>query len=151
MRAVIQRVTKSHVDVDDETIGNIDQGLLVLLGVGLEDDSTDVEYLVEKIVNLRIFEDEDQKMNLSLLDIEGEILVISQFTLQGDTRKGRRPSFSNAGRPDKAEPLYLEFIEKCTDYTEIQRVQTGEFGANMKVHLVNDGPVTMLIDSKREF
>ncbi len=151
MRAVIQRVTKSHVDVDGETIGKIGEGLLVLLGVGLEDDSTDVDYLVEKIVNLRIFEDEDGKMNLSLLDIEGDILVISQFTLQGDTRKGRRPSFSNAGRPEKAEPLYIEFIDKCKDYKQIKNIETGKFGADMKVHLVNDGPVTMLIDSKREF
>lgn len=151
MRAVVQRVSKSHVDVDEKTIGKIGSGLLVFLGVGLRDDSTDVDYLVEKIVNLRIFEDKEDKMNLSLLDIGGDILVISQFTLQGDARRGRRPSFSDAARPDKAEPLYLEFIEKCREYREINNVETGEFGADMGVHLINDGPVTMLIDSKKEF
>ena len=151
MRAVIQRVTNSKVDVDGETIGQIDRGLLVFLGVGLEDEISDVEYLAEKIVNLRIFEDEDQKMNLSLRDIEGEILVVSQFTLQGDIRKGRRPNFGGAAKPDLAEPLYLDFIEKCKSYSEIKKVETGQFGADMKIDLTNDGPVTILIDSKKEF
>lgn len=151
MRAVIQRVKTSSVDVDEETIGQIDQGLLVFLGVGHEDESSDVEYLCEKIVNLRIFEDQDQKMNLSLRDIEGEILVISQFTLQGDTKKGRRPNFGAAAKPDLAEPLYLEFIEKCKQYAEIKKVETGKFGADMNVNIQNDGPVTILLDSKKEF
>ncbi len=151
MRAVIQRVTNSKVDVDGIIIGSIDKGLLVFLGVGLEDEISDVEYLAEKIVNLRIFEDGDQKMNLSLRDIEGEILVVSQFTLQGDIRKGRRPNFGGAAKPDLAEPLYLDFIEKCKSYSEIKKVETGQFGADMKIDLTNDGPVTILIDSKKEF
>lgn len=151
MRAVIQRVSKSKVDVDGETIGQIGKGLLVLLGVGLEDDKSDTKYLAEKIVNLRIFEDEDEKMNLSLKDIEGEILIISQFTLQGDIRKGRRPNFGGAAKPDQAEPLYEDFIERCKEYEEITNIQTGKFGADMKVDLTNDGPVTILLDSKKEF
>lgn len=151
MRTVIQRVITSSVDVDGETIGKIDQGILVFLGVGHEDKDTDVEYLCEKIVNLRIFEDDKQKMNLSLRDIEGEILVISQFTLQGDIKKGRRPNFGGAAKPDLAEPLYLEFIEKCKQYSEIKKVETGKFGADMNVNIQNDGPVTILLDSKKEF
>ena len=151
MRAVIQRVKTSSVDVDEETIGQIDQGLLVFLGVGHEDQKSDVDYLCEKIVNLRIFEDQDQKMNLSLKDIEGEILVISQFTLQGDTRKGRRPNFGGAAKPDLAEPLYLEFIEKCKQHEEIKKVETGKFGADMNVNIQNDGPVTIILDSNKEF
>lgn len=151
MRAVIQRVIESHVDVDGETIGDIGKGLLVLLGIGHEDDRSDVDYLSEKIVNLRIFEDEDQKMNKSLLDIEGDILIVSQFTLQGDIRKGRRPNFGGAAKPDISKPLYLDFVEKCKKYDGINRVACGEFGADMKVNIVNDGPVTILIDSKKEF
>lgn len=151
MRAVIQRVNKSSVDVDEETIGQIDKGLLVFLGVGHEDEKADVDYLCDKIVNLRIFENQDQKMNLSLRDIEGEILVISQFTLQGDIRKGRRPNFGGAAKPDLAKPLYLDFIERCKQYEEIKKVQAGKFGADMKVDIQNDGPVTILIDSKKEF
>lgn len=151
MRAIIQRVKTSSVDVNKETIGQIDQGLLVFLGVAHEDQKSDVDYLCEKIVNLRIFEDQDQKMNLSLRDIEGEILVISQFTLQGDTRKGRRPNFGGAAKPDLAEPLYLEFIEKCKQYTEIKKVEAGKFGADMNVNIQNDGPVTILLDSNKEF
>ena len=151
MRTVIQRVITSSVDVDGETIGKIDQGILVFLGVGHEDKDTDVEYLCEKIVNLRIFEDDKQKMNLSLRDIEGEILVISQFTLQGDVKKGRRPNFGGAAKPDLAEPLYLEFIKKCKEYAEIKKVETGKFGADMDVNIQNDGPVTILLDSKKEF
>lgn len=151
MRAVIQRVTQSSVNVDGSTIGEIEKGLLVFLGVGNEDDESDVDYLSEKIVNLRIFEDEEQKMNLSLLDIGGDILIVSQFTLQGDIRKGRRPNFGGAARPDISEPLYLEFIEQCKKHKEINKVATGEFGADMKVNISNDGPVTILIDSKKEF
>ncbi len=151
MRVVIQRVTESHVNVDGNTIGKIDKGLLVFLGVGNEDDKSDVAYLSEKVVNLRIFEDEDGKMNLSLLDIGGDLLIISQFTLQGDIRKGRRPNFGGAAKSEISEPLYLEFIDRCKMYDEINKVETGEFGADMKVSLINDGPVTILIDSKKEF
>lgn len=151
MRAVIQRVRESHVDVDGETIGKIGKGLLVFLGIGNEDDKSDVDYLSEKIVNLRIFEEEDEKMNKSLLDIGGDILIVSQFTLQGDIRKGRRPNFGGAAKPEISKPLYIDFIEKCKKYAEINRVETGEFGADMKVNIVNDGPVTILIDSKKEF
>lgn len=151
MRAVIQRVSESKVDVDGKTIGEIGKGLLVFLGVGHEDDESDTKYLAEKIVNLRIFEDEEEKMNLSLRDIEGEILIISQFTLQGDIRKGRRPNFGGAAKPDLAEPLYLDFIENCKGYEEITKIETGKFGADMKVGLINDGPVTILLDSKKEF
>ncbi len=151
MRAVIQRVTDSKVDVDGKTIGQIDKGLLIFLGVGHEDDESDVKYLSEKIVNLRIFEDDNEKMNDSLRDIGGEILIISQFTLQGDIRKGRRPNFGGAAKPDVAKPLYLDFIEECKSYEEIKNVETGEFGADMQVDLTNDGPVTILLDSKKEF
>lgn len=151
MRAVIQRVTNSKVEVDGKTIGEINQGLLVFLGVGHEDGQLDVKYLAEKIVNLRIFEDDESKMNLSLRDIGGEILVVSQFTLQGDIRKGRRPNFGEAARPDQAKPLYLDFIEKCKLYEEIKKVASGEFGADMQIDLTNDGPVTILLDSKKEF
>lgn len=151
MRAVIQRVTRASVEVDKNIIGEIEKGLLVFLGVGHEDDEKDIDYLVEKIVNLRIFEDENEKMNLSLRDIEGDILVISQFTLQGDVRKGRRPNFSGAAKPILAEPLYLKFIEKCKTYEELRRIEMGAFGADMKIDLLNDGPVTILLDSKKEF
>lgn len=151
MRAVVQRVTESKVDVDGLTIGKIDKGLLVFLGVGHEDNESDALYLAEKIMNLRIFEDADEKMNLSLRDINGDILVVSQFTLQGDIRKGRRPNFGGAAKPDISEPLYQNFVEKCKGYEEIRKVETGEFGADMSVSIVNDGPVTILIDSKKEF
>ena len=151
MRAVIQRVTNSKVDVDGKTIGEIGKGLLVFLGVGLEDDQSDVKYLAEKIVNLRIFEDDEEKMNDSLIDIEGEILVVSQFTLQGDVKKGRRPNFGGAAKPDLAKPLYLDFIEECKSYEKIRKIATGEFGADMQIDLTNDGPVTILLDSKKEF
>lgn len=151
MRAVIQRVTKSSVVVDGNVVGDIDKGLLILLGVGPEDDSKDIDYLSDKIVNLRIFEDEDNKMNLSLLDIEGDLLIVSQFTLLGDVRKGRRPNFSNAAKPDIAEKMYEDFIEKCKSYEGLNKVESGVFGADMKVELLNDGPVTILIDSKKLF
>jgi D-tyrosyl-tRNA(Tyr) deacylase len=149
VRAVVQRVSSSSVTVDKEVIGKIDKGIMVLLGINDDDNSKDIDYLVDKIVNLRIFEDENEKMNLSLLDIKGELLVVSQFTLYGDCRKGRRPNFTDAAKPDKAIPLYEEFIDKAKNYK--LKVQTGKFGAHMNVDIMNDGPVTLLIDSKKNF
>ena len=149
MRAVVQRVASSKVIVDESTIGEINKGLLILLGVTHEDTSKDVDYLLDKIVNLRKFEDENDKMNLSLKDVKGELLVVSQFTLYGDCRKGRRPNFTNAAKPDLATSLYEEFIDKAKK--EGIKVRTGKFGAHMMVDLVNDGPVTILIDSEKTF
>lgn len=149
MRAVVQRVSKSSVTVEDKTVGKIQKGLMVLLGVEEGDTSKDVDYMVDKVVNLRIFEDEDEKMNLSLKDVDGELLAISQFTLLGDCRKGRRPSFTGAAKPDVANELYEEFVSKCRG-NEVN-VETGVFQAHMIVDIVNDGPVTMLLDSKKNF
>ena len=149
MRAVVQRVSASSVSVDNEVVGKIDRGLMVLLGVTHDDTQADVNYLVEKISNLRIFEDEQEKMNLSLLDIGGELLAISQFTLYGDCRKGRRPNFTQAAKPDMANELYEKFVSQAKDAGI--NVQTGSFGAHMVVDIVNDGPVTMIIDSKKNF
>lgn len=149
MRAVVQRVKNSKVDVDNKTVGKIEKGLLVLLGVGEEDEDIDLEYIFDKVINLRIFEDENSKMNLSLLDIEGELLVVSQFTLYGDARKGRRPSFSSSAKPDIAERYYEEFISKAKGLNI--KTESGVFGGDMKVELINDGPVTILLDSKKNF
>lgn len=149
MRAVVQRVKESQVKVDDEVIGSIDEGLLIFLGIGNEDSMDDIDYLIDKVINLRIFEDVDGKMNLSALDLEKDIMVVSQFTLYGDCRKGRRPSFFDAAPPDKAERLYDVFVNKINDYD--LNIETGEFQAMMDVDLINDGPVTLLIDSKKEF
>lgn len=149
MRAVVQRVNYAKVSVDNEIKGNIKQGLLVFLGVSDEDDFSDVKYLSDKIVNLRIFEDADEKMNLSLGDVKGELLIVSQFTLYGDCRKGRRPNFTEAGNPRHAEKLYNDFVLYCKELNFT--VQNGVFGANMKVELENDGPVTLLLDSKKLF
>lgn len=149
MRAVVQRVKESQVKVDDEVIGSIDEGLLIFLGIGNEDSMDDIDYLIDKVINLRIFEDVDGKMNLSALDLEKDIMVVSQFTLYGDCRKGRRPSFFDAAPPDKAERLYDVFVSKINDYD--LNIETGEFKAMMDVDLINDGPVTLLIDSKKEF
>ena len=149
MRAVVQRVKKSSVKVDNKVIGSIDRGINVLLGVEDGDTLDDVKYLVEKIVNLRIFEDEDDKMNLSLLDVNGEMLAISQFTLLGDCRKGRRPSYIKASKPDFANEMYEKFVESCR--ARIKKVETGKFQADMEVEIINDGPVTLLIDSKKIF
>jgi len=147
MRAVVQLVSQSSVTVDNEITGSIDKGLLVLLGVHQDDNASDVAFLADKIVNLRIFPDGAGKMNLSLRDIGGEMLVVSQFTLYGDCRKGRRPSYSSAAPPDQAAQLYQAFI------AEVRRlglpVATGRFQAMMQVALVNDGPVTLLLDSNR--
>ena len=149
MRAVVQRVSQAAVCVEEQQVGEIKKGFLVLLGVEESDELKDVEYMVEKIINLRVFEDENDKMNLSLLDIKGELLVVSQFTLLGDCRKGRRPSFSSAARPEQANHLYMCFVEQCR--AKGLKVETGVFQAHMEVSLCNDGPVTMLVDSQRKF
>ena len=149
MRAVVQRVLEARVDVEGETVGEIGAGFVVLLGVGEDDQSSDASYLAEKIVNLRVFEDDGGKLNRSLLDVGGQMLVVSQFTLHGDCRKGRRPSFSHAAGPELAEKLYREFSAKVEDYGVT--VSTGRFQAMMDVSLTNHGPVTLLIDSKKKF
>jgi D-tyrosyl-tRNA(Tyr) deacylase len=137
------------VRVDGETIGEIGKGILVLLGVGHEDNEQDAKYLAEKVAGLRIFEDAEEKMNLSLLDTKGELLVVSQFTLYGDVRKGKRPSYSDAAPPEKANALYEFFVSEARK--QISKVETGSFRAMMDVELVNDGPVTILLDSKKRF
>lgn len=143
----MQRVSEASVEVDGAVVGSIGRGLLVLLGVGRNDSDSDLDYMADKIMNLRIFEDSEGKMNLSLLDVGGEMLVVSQFTLYGDCRKGRRPSFSSSASPDIARPMYLKFIDKVR--SSGVRVGEGVFGAMMSVRLCNDGPVTLLIDSER--
>ncbi len=148
MRAVIQRVIRSSVVVEGRTVGEIDAGLLVLLGVARDDTTKDADYLVDKIVNLRIFNDEQGKMNLSLAGIGGAMLVVSQFTLYADARRGRRPSYAEAAEPDLANSLYEYFVERVKS-TGL-RVQTGVFQAAMAVSLVNDGPVTILLESKNK-
>jgi len=149
MRAIVQRVNHSNVEVDGKNIAEIDGGLLVFLGIGNEDNEVDLNYLVEKVMGLRIFEDDNGKMNLSLLDVKGELLVVSQFTLYGDVRKGKRPNFTSSAGPQVAEKMYMDFIEKCRKYDI--KVEEGKFGADMKVNIENDGPVTILLDSKKTF
>jgi len=146
MIAVVQRVIKSSVEVDGKVVGEIRKGVNVLLGVAEDDTEEDINKLVNKIVYLRMFEDEDKKMNYSLLDINGEALIISQFTLLANLKKGRRPSFEYAAKPDKAKALYEKFVEEFSKYV---KVQTGIFGADMKVYILNDGPVTFILDSKQ--
>lgn len=149
MRAVVQRVTQAKVTVAAEETGAIKQGLLVLLGVEAADTLNDVRYMANKVTGLRIFEDERGKMNLSVLDIGGEILAVSQFTLFGDCRQGKRPSFTQAARPEQAKELYDQFVSCCKE--QDIAVKEGIFQAEMMVSLVNDGPVTLLIDSKKVF
>jgi len=149
LRAVVQRVISSKVEVDGKVIGSIGKGLNVLLGISREDTEEDIKYLKEKIINLRIFEDENEKLNKSLLDIGGDIIIVSQFTLYGDCRKGRRPSFVEALGGEEAYILYNKFVESIKK--EVNNVATGEFGADMKVYIENDGPVTILLDSKKTF
>lgn len=149
MRAVIQRVSKSSVTVDGEVTGAIESGLMVLLGVEETDTMKDVQYMADKIPNLRIFEDEEEKMNLSLIDVGGDLLSVSQFTLIGDARKGRRPSFSKAAKPDVANDLYEKFNEIIRGMGV--KVETGRFQTHMMVDILNDGPVTILLDSNKNF
>ena len=146
MRTVVQRVSSASVTVDGNVIGKINKGFLVLLGIKSTDTKQDVYYMVKKVINLRIFRDENDKMNLSLKDVNGELLIVSQFTLYGDASGGNRPSFIEAGKPDIAIPLYEYFISECKK--QISVVQTGKFGADMKVELLNDGPVTIIMESK---
>ncbi|MGZ3418329.1 MAG: D-aminoacyl-tRNA deacylase [Polyangiales bacterium] len=146
MKAVVQRVAHAHVDVSGETIGTIDRGLLVYLGVAQGDEARDAEWMADKVRGIRIFEDEQGKMNRDVTDIGGSVLVVSQFTLLGDTKKGRRPSFGGAAAPDVADALYQRFVAILRE--KGLPVQTGRFRADMQVHSLNDGPVTMLIDSR---
>lgn len=149
MRAVVQRVTSSSVTVEGLVVGEIGAGFLVLLGVARDDGKQDADYLADKITNLRVFNDEHGKMNLSLIDRSGAMLVVSQFTLYGDTRRGRRPSYIDAAEPEKANALYEYFVARVR--AQGVRVETGVFQAMMKVNLTNDGPVTILLDSRKTF
>lgn len=149
MRAVIQRVSEASVKVDGVTIGEIEKGYLVLLGVEEGDTQKEVTYMADKIAGIRLFEDEQGKMNLALSEVGGSILAVSQFTLMGDARKGRRPSYSTAARPEEANALYEHFVKLLRE--QGFKVETGQFQADMKVSLVNDGPVTILLDSKKLF
>jgi D-tyrosyl-tRNA(Tyr) deacylase len=147
MRIVIQRVSEASVKIDGEITSPIQIGLLVLLGIEIEDTTNDADYLIQKLINLRVFSDQDGKMNLSLTDVKGDILIVSQFTLHAVTKKGNRPSYIKAARPEQAIPLYEYFLSKTKSQFS-GKVLSGEFGADMKVTLVNDGPVTIIIDSK---
>ncbi|CAI3725995.1 D-aminoacyl-tRNA deacylase [Clostridium neonatale] len=149
MRAVIQRVTSSSVTVDNKIIGEIKNGLNVLSGICNDDTIEDLQYVADKIINLRIFHDENDKMNLCIQDVKGELLIISQFTLYGDCRKGRRPNFMQAKGGEESKVLYEKFVDIIK--RSGLKVETGEFGADMKVQINNDGPVTILLDSKRQF
>lgn len=149
MRLVIQRVSKASVTINNMLFSSINNGLMVLVGIEDADDEKDSEWLVQKMVNMRIFSDPEGKMNLSIKDVNGDILLVSQFTLHASTQKGNRPSFIKAARPEKAIPLYEAFIKKTE--TELgKKCATGEFGADMKVELINEGPVTIIIDSKNK-
>ncbi len=146
MRLLIQRVTQASVTVDDKTVGIIGPGVLVFLGIHKDDPPEATTYLAQKLINLRMFHDENEKMNLSLLDTHGSVLIVSQFTLYANCNSGRRPDFFQAAPPDIAEPLYEKFITEVK--SGISKVETGIFGARMRVHLINDGPVTFILDSK---
>lgn len=149
MRAVVQRVTRASVTIEGQTVGEIENGLVVLLGIARDDTKDDADYLVPKIIALRIFDDADGRMNVSLKDAAGGMLVVSQFTLYGDVRRGLRPSWSDAAPPESAEPLYDYFVESSRKL--LGRVETGSFRKMMQVELVNDGPVTLLLDSRKAF
>ena len=147
MKFVIQRVNHAEVKVDGEIVGKIGKGFLVLIGVGREDTKEDADWYLKKLLGLRIFEDENGKTNLALADVDGELLLVSQFTLYANCKKGNRPSFINAGAPDMANEMYEYIIEKCREMVKV--VETGEFGADMKVKLENDGPFTIVLDSEQ--
>jgi len=149
LRVVVQRVKEAGVEVNGEIVGEIGKGFILLLGVGRDDSEADVNYLVDKILGLRVFEDGNGKMNLNITETRGEVLVVSQFTLFGDCRKGRRPSFDQAAPPELAENLYTRFVENLKE--KGMRVKTGKFGEIMEVHLTNSGPVTLLLDSQKQF
>lgn len=150
MRAIIQRVKNASVKVDNEIIGNISQGFLVFVAVHVDDEEKDIEYIKNKVMNLRVFEDEEGKMNKSIKDIDGEFLVVSQFTLYGDARKGNRPSFINSAKHEKANEYYEKFVELLKMESGL-KVETGKFAADMEVGLINDGPVTIQLDSSKMY
>jgi D-aminoacyl-tRNA deacylase len=147
MKALIQRVSEARVDIEGNTVAKIGNGMLVFLGIEKGDTENDIKYIVKKVSTLRIFEDAQEKMNFSVQDIKGELLVVSQFTLSADCKKGNRPSFDSAEEPVKAREMYIKFIDRLIENS--LKVATGDFGANMQVHLINDGPVTIMLDSKR--
>lgn len=145
MRLIIQRVSNAKVDVENKTVGKIEKGYMVLVGIGENDTEKEAEYLAKKLINLRVFEDENGKMNLNIKDIKGELLLISQFTLYADCSGGNRPSFTNAGKPDKANKLYEYFCTKCKEQIHVEK---GIFGEHMEVSLINDGPVTIILEKE---
>ena len=149
MRAIVQRVKSANVQIDGQLVAEIESGLLIFLGISVDDQQSDIDYLIRKIANLRIFRDDDLRMNKSLLDVSGQALVVSQFTLYGDCRKGRRPNFSQAAKPEKAHQLYQVFVNQLLQLGV--DVKTGVFQATMEVELTNDGPITILLDSKKLF
>ncbi len=148
MRLVIQRVSEASVEIDQQTVGSINNGLLILLGITHEDEQEDIDYLIKKTTQLRIFSDEEGKMNHSVQDVDGAILVVSQFTLHAKTKKGTRPSYTRSASPEIAIPLYEKFVTDLKEVMGEEKVATGEFGAMMQVSLVNDGPVTIILDSR---
>ncbi|MBX2819565.1 MAG: D-tyrosyl-tRNA(Tyr) deacylase [Rhodothermaceae bacterium] len=149
MIALVQRVKQAHVDVDGNTVGQIEKGLLILLGIHQEDTPVELKWVAKKVANLRIFPDDEGKMNRSLIDVDGEALVVSQFTLYGNTQKGNRPSFIASAPPTIAEPLYERFVDELSQWVN-KPVGTGVFGAMMDVHLINDGPVTLIVERRKE-
>lgn len=151
MRAIVQRVKNSRVEVENKIIGSIDKGFNVLIGISNEDTKEDIDYIVRKVTGMRVFEDENGKMNFSLQDVGGSVLLISQFTLYGDCRKGKRPDFMKAQKGETAIKLYNELINAFKNELGEEKVQTGEFGADMQVFIQNDGPVTLLLESKKDF
>lgn len=146
MKLLVQRVSSAQVDLDSKTVGKINKGFLVLIGVTHTDTKEIADYLVKKLCNLRVFKDENSKMNLSIKDVDGELLIVSQFTLYADCQHGNRPSFVNSAKPDMANELYEYFVERCRK--EVKNVETGIFGADMKVSLLNDGPVTIMLEKE---
>ncbi|MEA5084556.1 MAG: D-aminoacyl-tRNA deacylase [Lachnospiraceae bacterium] len=149
MRAVVQRCGYASVKVDGKNVGEIGKGLMVLVGFSPKDDEKTMDYMLDKVINLRVFEDDNEKMNLSLLDVKGDLLIVPNFTLYGDARKGRRPGYSTAAAPSEAEGMYTRFIEKALELP--MKVKSGIFQADMKVELMNDGPITILLDSEKLF
>lgn len=150
MRIILQRVKEAAVEIDNEIAGSINKGLLIYLGIEGNDQQEDIDWLLRKVLNLRIFSDENEKMNLNIKDVEGQILIVSQFTLYASTKKGNRPSFTNAADPDLARKLYEKFINSMEETYALGNIQTGRFGANMQVNSINDGPLTFILDSKEK-